>query len=305
MTELTLNEARLQGEIPEAEWVGALRETDPGTPADEIRRRFAAEAYVCVPGFFGEQDVLAVRRAVFTKLATAGEIHGASEEGIYAGSSKRRERIEHLDQFWREISEEWALRRVTHSRALHEFCDILLEESSIAHDFVFLRVSNYGRKTLVHSDHGFFTRSTDNVITAWIAFGEIPLQMGPLFILENSHKHPRVQESIRDFDVVRDSDRKASWSETPLEIARQFSCRVLTRHMRPGDLVVFGMQILHGSLDNVDPDQRIRLTCDVRYQPRSEPRDPRYFGPDPGGTTGQGYGELVGAIPLDEAWHIR
>ena len=65
------------------------------------------------------------------------------------------------------------------------------------------------------------------------------------------------------------------------------------------------MNILHGSLDNVDPDQRIRLTCDVRYQARSDTRDPRYFGPDPGGTTGQGYGELVGAIPLDEAWHVR
>jgi len=305
MTELMLDGARLQGEMPEAEWVGTMRETSLGTPPDEVRRRFATEAYICVPEFFSEEDVVAVRRSVFDTLATTGEIRGAPEEGIYTGSSQRRECIDNLDQFWRDISEDWALRRVTHSRALHEFCDILLEEPSIAHDFVFLRVSNYGRKTLVHSDHGFFTRSTDNVITAWIAFGEIPLQMGPLFILENSHKHPRVQESIRDFDVARDSDRKASWSETPLEIARQFSCRVLTRHMRPGDLVVFGMKILHGSLDNVDPDQHIRLTCDVRYQAGSESRDPRYFGPNPGGTMGQGYGELVGAIPLDEAWHIR
>jgi len=305
MTALNLDEARLQGEMPEAKWFGAMRETEPDMPADEIRRRFAAEAYVCIPGFFSEEDVLAVRRAVFTKLATVGEIHGAPEEGIYAGSSKRREQIEHLDQFWREISENWALRRVTHSRALHECCDSLLEAPSIAHDFLFLRVSNYGRKTPVHSDHGFFTRSTDKVITAWIAFGDIPLRMGPLFVLENSHNHTRVRESIRDFDVARDTDRKASWSETPLEVARQLSCRVLTRHMGPGDLVVFGMNILHGSLDNVDPDQRIRLTCDVRYQPRSDTRDPRYFGPDPGGTTGHGYGELVGAIPLDEAWHVR
>ena len=305
MTELMLDGARLQGEVPETEWVGAMRETSVDTPIDEIRRRFAAEAYVCVPEFFSDQDVSGVRRAVFGHLATAGEVQGDPEKGIYTGSSQRRQRIDDLGQFWREISEDWTLRRVSHSRALHEFCDILLGEPSIAHDFIFLRVSNYGRKTLVHNDHGFFTRSTDNVITAWIAFGNIPLQMGPLFILENSHNHPRVQESIRNFDVARDTGRKASWSETPLEAARQLSCRVLTRHMRPGDLVVFSMKILHGSLDNVDPNQHIRLTCDVRYQPRSESRDPRYFGPDPGGTTGQGYGELVGAIPLDEAWHIR
>ena len=75
--------------------------------------------------------------------------------------------------------------------------------------------------------------------------------------------------------------------------------------MKPGDIVVFGMHLLHGSLDNVDPGQRIRLSCDIRYQAQSEPQDPRYFGPHPGGTTGAGYGELVGAIPLNEEWHIR
>ena len=31
----------------------------------------------------------------------------------------------------------------------------------------------------------------------------------------------------------------------------------------------------------------------------------RYFGADPGGTTGAGYGELNGAKPLTEPWHIR
>ena len=49
----------------------------------------------------------------------------------------------------------------------------------------------------------------------------------------------------------------------------------------------------------------MRLSCDVRYQPVAEPIDPRYFGPNPGGTTGAGYGELNGAKPLTQAWHVR
>ena len=75
--------------------------------------------------------------------------------------------------------------------------------------------------------------------------------------------------------------------------------------MSVGDIVVFNMKILHGSFDNVNCEGQTRLSCDVRYQPFSDPRDPRYFGPSPSGTTGNGYGELVGAIPLDEKWHIR
>ena len=43
----------------------------------------------------------------------------------------------------------------------------------------------------------------------------------------------------------------------------------------------------------------------VRYQPIAEPKDSRYFGKNPGGTTGSGYGELNSARPLNEDWHIR
>ena len=65
------------------------------------------------------------------------------------------------------------------------------------------------------------------------------------------------------------------------------------------------MFTMHGSLENHSPRGRVRLSCDVRYQPAADPIDPRYFGPDPGGTFGGGYGELNGAKPLDEPWHRR
>jgi hypothetical protein len=65
------------------------------------------------------------------------------------------------------------------------------------------------------------------------------------------------------------------------------------------------MLTLHGSLDNHSALGRVRLSSDVRYQPAAEPTDPRYFGPNPGGTTGAGYGELNGAKPLTQAWHVR
>jgi hypothetical protein len=65
------------------------------------------------------------------------------------------------------------------------------------------------------------------------------------------------------------------------------------------------MWTLHGSLDNRSAVGRVRLSCDVRCQSASEPLDPRYFGPDPGGVTGAGYGEVNGAKPLTQPWHTR
>ena len=75
--------------------------------------------------------------------------------------------------------------------------------------------------------------------------------------------------------------------------------------MGAGDIIVFHMFMLHGALDNTSVQNRVRLSCDVRYQLAADARDPRYFGPDPEGTTGAGYGELIGAKPLTDAWHVR
>jgi len=47
------------------------------------------------------------------------------------------------------------------------------------------------------------------------------------------------------------------------------------------------------------------VSCDVRWQPARLPMDERYAGPNPGGTTGAGYGELNGAKPLNVDWHVR
>ena len=63
-----------------------------------------------------------------------------------------------------------------------------------------------------------------------------------------------------------------------------------------------GIAIPHGRSLLVN---RVRLSCDVRWQPASLPLDARYFGANPPGTTGAGYAELNGAKPLTQEWHVR
>jgi hypothetical protein len=47
---------------------------------------------------------------------------------------------------------------------------------------------------------------------------------------------------------------------------------------RPGDAVVLGMRCLHGSVRNQTADT-LRLSCDVRYQPRADAFDDRWHVP--------------------------
>ena len=51
-------------------------------------------------------------------------------------------------------------------------------------------------------------------------------------------------------------------------------CWVVVLHPA-GDVVLFPMTLLHGSLTNQSPET-MRLSCDVRFQPASDPVDVRY-----------------------------
>jgi ectoine hydroxylase-related dioxygenase (phytanoyl-CoA dioxygenase family) len=174
-----------------------------------------------------------------------------------------------------------------------------------AHDYLFLRAAPVGRTTGLHFDYPFFARATERVYTAWVPLGDVPATDGPLVIVEGSHRFTDMHHGVRGFDVVYDTSRKAQVAADFAEFAASRDCRLLTADFRAGDVCVFGMLTLHGSLDNHSAVGRVRLSCDVRYQAAAEPIDPRYFGPNPGGTTGAGYGELNGAKPLTQPWHVR
>ena len=193
-----------------------------------------------------------------------------------------------LGAFWKSVSEGPALRRVTHGPRLHAVLARVAGAPVRAHDYLFLRAAPVGRTTGLHFDYPFFTRATERVYTGWVPLGDVPATDGPLVIVEGSHRFTDLHDEVRGFDVVYDTSRKAQVASDFAEFAESRDCRLLTADFRAGDVCIFGMLTLHGSLDNHSPLGRVRLSCDVRYQPAAEPIDPRYFGPNPGGTTGAG-----------------
>jgi hypothetical protein len=286
--------------------VGELRDSSPET-ADgaALARRLASDGYVFLRGALDVGDVQAARIEVLERLVQVGEIHPPAVEGIATGASRRAETAGDLGAFWKSVSEGPALRRVTHGARLGAVLGRIAQVPVRAHDYLFLRAAPVGRTTGLHFDYPFFARATERVYTAWVPLGDVPATDGPLVLVEGSHRFTDLHEGVRGFDVVYDTSRKAQLASDFAEFAASRDCRLLTADFRAGDVCVFGMLTLHGSLDNHSAIGRVRLSCDVRYQPAAEPIDPRYFGPSPGGTTGAGYGELNGAKPLTQAWHVR
>jgi len=291
--------------IPDA-LVGELRDSSAAAgDGPELGRRLREDGYLLLRGVLDPRQVLAARAEVLGRLVAVDEIRSPALDGIATGKSRRAEIVGDLGAFWKSVSEGPALRRVTHGPDLATLLGRVAGEPVRAHDYLFLRAAPVGRSTGLHFDYPFFTRTTERVYTTWIPFGDVPVTDGPLTIVEGSHRFTDLHAELRGFDVVYDTSRKAQVAADFTAFAESRGCHLLTTDFRAGDVCVFGMFTLHGSLDNRSAIDRVRLSCDVRYQPAADPIDPRYFGPDPRGTTGAGYGELNGAKPLTQPWHVR
>lgn len=279
-----------------------------------VRQAFGDEGYVLLRGVLNRTDVLAARCEIFARLAEVGEIQSPPEAGIATGTSRRRELAGDLGALWKSVSEGPALRRVTHGARLRELAALLFDAPARPHDYLFLRPAPVGNATNLHYDFPFFAGGASQMVTCWIPLGEIPVCDGPLVVVEHSHRFADLIEPIRaarlgsdprSFATVQDAAYQATATDT-IEFARSRNTRLLTAHFQPGDLMIFSWFTMHGSLDNHSPQNRVRLSVDVRYQPAAEPgTDPRFFGPHPIGAKGGSYGEQKAAQPLGTPWVAR
>ena len=138
------------------------------------------------------------------------------------------------------------------------------------------------------------TRCSARLLTAWTPLGDIDRRMGGVAVLSGSHRLDDVigDYAQRDVDVycsnADGAEDKAGhesllWDGVLTDDPRGFQAerglRWLTTDYRAGDLLTFPMYTAHGGLDN--GSDRFRLSSDSRYQPASEPADPRWVGPNP------------------------
>lgn len=277
---------------------GLLRE-HPNIVHDGAAMREALDndGYLLLRGVLRREDVMAAREEVFRRLAEVGEIRPPAIEGIPTGTSRRVDCCPDLGAFWRSVCEGPAIRRVTHGGPMLEIMARILDGPVRPFDFLWLRAMVPGRASAFHFDHVYMNRGTDRLFTVWTPLGDVPLEDGPMLLVEGSHRWDDLISEYRGFDVDKDKSRPGHVTMDPVVLAEERGCRLLSTNFRAGDMLIVTMFMLHGSLDNRSALGRVRLSCDTRYQRADEPIDPRFVG-NPPLAHGESYGGVSGARPL-------
>jgi hypothetical protein len=298
--------ARVQEKEVPGSLLGPLRDsTDQREDSTELQQRVQEDGYVFIRQGVPRELVQAVRDETFAALSSVDEVSYSNGDAIATGRSRRKELHPDLGAWWKSVSEGRALRRATHGPELRDLLTRILGVEAVPHDYLFLRCGTHGKATDLHYDMPFFSRGSQRVHTVWISFGDLTLNQGPLMVLEGSNCFEDLLEPVRRIDYASKASPRVGALDDAITMAQKRGTRLLTSDYQMGDAVIFGMNLMHGAFDHDDPENRVRLSCDIRFQPAADERDPRYFGPNPGGTTGMGYGELNGAKPLTEPWHQR
>lgn len=268
---------------------GQMARTDPSGGLDKLQQNFSRDGYLYLPGFWEREDVLKARRNVLENLAELGLVETPYElekARLKPGKEAGRAFGNPLDQNNPDV------RSLAFGGRMLGFFEEFLEGEAGHFDFIWYRVKGPGFGSPVHSDLVYMGRGTSLVYTAWTPLGDIDMEMGGLMILEGSHRkqnHAKLREYLkRDVDTYcvnkEDDEAYASgdkwWDGTlskhPTRIQESLGGRWLTANFSMGDVVIFGMTLVHGSLDNRTP--YLRLSIDTRYQLASEPFDERWVG---------------------------
>ena len=295
----------LFGETVPASLVKNLDET---SLSEDLSAKLEQDGYLLLRKIYDPCEVIEARRRILQSLHDVGEVNDPFDAGIFSGTSNRRNiypTTQKLGEFWRKISEMEELRKVINGEEISKVMNRIFAEQSAYFSFAWLRALVQGKASPMHVDHPYMNRGTDKLLTCWTPLGEIGENEGTLYVLQKSHLWP----DIKDRFLGRDIDSSPSFighiEENPLELVNRTRSNFLTSSFSPGDCLIFGMFTVHGSFDNNSKSNKVRLSCDTRFQPKSHPMDPRFSGPNPKAHRGLGYGCLSSSLPLTESASLK
>lgn len=270
---------------------------------ERLRDRLDQEGYLYLPGYLDQKLVNQARGVMLEQLDALGVVD--SRYSVSKGIAKQPWQAQ---SFHHLIQENEPLQQLLFHGLMLEFYEQLFAEPVRHFDFTWIRALGPGPGTAPHADSVYMGRGTQKLYTSWTPLMEIPTHIGGLTIMPGSHRIDRLKKYYAgDVDTYCENspDREPQdvhqWvgplgdgklSLHPATLQQKLNLPWLTAEtFRPGDVVVFNINTIHGSLDN--QSDRIRLSTDTRYQRASEPADERWVGPHP---IGHGGAERKGLI---------
>jgi len=271
---------------------GELNRSDDALgQVEKLRARLDRDGYLYVPGFFDRDDVMEVRSSLTGQMARQGLLNPDFPHVEALWNPERR------TTFMPQLAQNnGPLKNLIYGKQLLGFYEALFGEAVLHFDFTWIRAVGPGQGTQPHCDLVYMGRGTHDLLTCWVPYGDVPLELGGLIVLEDSHlKSDRLRAYLsgdvdaycenrpHQLEKVKSGKAKVGgWLSTnPVTLREKLGGRWLTTEWQAGDIITFKMNMVHGSLDNAT--DRVRLSSDSRYQRASEPADERWIGANPAG----------------------
>jgi len=281
------------------EHFGFLRDSNDLLDAPSaLRAQMDRDGYLFLPGFFNRDEVRKARLAICELLAGEDLLDPAYP--VEQAIARPNVALDFRPDITNNLTSGKLIREIIYGEKAMSFFTRFLGGEATHFDFTWFRTIAPGIGSYPHCDVIFMGRGTKNLYTAWVPFGDVPLNVGGLLLIEGSHKHEDTRNTYASMDIDtacqnRNNENQVNAAGYPGYGAISLDMRgtrdrvggrlLTAEEFKMGDLLIFSVYTVHGSLDN--HSQEIRLSSDSRYQLASEPLDERWIGENPPGHGGK------------------
>ncbi|MDE2724311.1 MAG: phytanoyl-CoA dioxygenase family protein, partial [Gemmatimonadota bacterium] len=218
--------------------------------------------YLFFRNLLDPERVIEVRHQILSICRDHGWLMDGSEvtEGI---ANPDIQVVESKDPRWQAFYDDVLKIRDFHALALEapliRAFEVLFGEHVLPHSRNICRLvfpDTDTHSTPPHQDN-YFIGGSDETWTAWIPCGDCPEELGGLAVARGSHRRGKLET----FEGVGPGGRQVPVEEDSVWVGGDYLC---------GDVIILHSLTIHQGRDNESAD-RLRISADYRYQPRSHP----------------------------------
>ena len=248
-----------------------LRSSSTDMPMAELKQRLADDGYLLLRGFHKRADVLAARHEICQALMDAGQLVPGTDvdDAIATADAKGLNMTKQTDQPFPAYCDV-----VAGKRRLDFFAEFF-GENAMTLDHKWLRTFAPGTSgTNCHCDTVYMSEGSKQLHTIWTPIGDVSYQHGPLMILPGSHKCEAIVNTYGQSNSHHGTP--GPFSSDAKHTAALTGCTWASTEFQAGDVLLFGMQLMHAAIGNTS--NQFRISTDNRYQPANDPVDQRHMG---------------------------
>ena len=206
----------------------------------EQKTQFDNQGFLNVPGLFSEDEVQLYRQH-FMDLRAAGSYPGDSA-GVDTNSNdplKKYPRMIHMHR-WDKLSWNWML-----DNRLRACMTAMLGREPFAVQTMLYFKPPGARGQALHQDQQYLRVQPGTCIAAWLALDDCDEENGCLRMVPDSHAWPLL--------CTAEADTTQSFTDVTVDLPDDVDAQPVI--MKPGDVVFFNGQVVHGSYPNTSADR--------------------------------------------------